>query len=892
MRTVDSILTNFTAGELSPNMYGRTDIEKYYNGCMTMENFLVLPQGGAYRRPGSRYVASVKTASAFTRLVPFVFSTTQAYMLEFGNLYMRVYYDGGQVLHTTSTTSAWATETGYVVADFVKNDDVIYRCISAHTSGATTEPGTGESWEDKWVADTTYEIATPYTTAQLPDLKFAQSADTLYIVHPSHEPRQLTRTAHTTWTLTALAWENGPFMKDNDDDSHTLTVTSYGGSDGADGDDWDIIFGTGGNTWYSGSSDPSDELGVDGDFYLNTTSWDVFMKISGEWSFLGNILYPGQGASGGGSRGLYGQTVTVTSSADLFTSTDVGRWLKIGYYDEGEQIDVDSYNPSGAGDIPGGGPWNVDGKFEVLYSFGDYIDRYVELRYSTNGGSTYKVLDTYPDHTSTTRIRKEYELRSEDYNHVTPKIKFWVSGDSHEFRWAVRKLREARTAYLKITTYSTAKLVRAKVYRRMSQFNVPTNNWALGAWGTTPGWPSSVTFHQGRLVFAGTTSEPSKVWMSVSDDYPNFDPGEGDEDADAISLTPIASEVNNVIWMASKGNLLIGTAGDEWVFDGANITPTNPPHARRETNFGSAKWQAVIANGYVVFVQDGEKIVRQMQYDYDSDTYLAIDLTAMSDHITGDGISYLAYLKSPWSTIWTCRDDGELIGLTYVPEHKVFAWHRHDLGGDVESVACIPGEIWVVVKRTINSATVRYIERILPWDGTLNNSVFMDCAAEYSGTATTTITGLSHLEGETVGIISNGKYVGTKVVDSGAITLDATTTHAWVGLPYTSTLKTINIEHANPPGTSQGAKRRIVHAIARLVNTVGGKVGFDASDADDIEYDDEGNPNVSTPELFTGDTNPVLITTSSGRPQYLTLVQDEPYPFSVSAVVLRMEVQN
>ena len=215
MRTVDSILTNFTAGELSPNMYGRTDIEKYYNGCMTMENFLVLPQGGAYRRPGSRYVASVKTASAFTRLVPFIFSTTQAYILEFGNLYMRVYYDGGQV-----------------------------------QSGSKV-----------------YEVVTPYTTAQLPDLKFAQSADTLYIVHPSHEPRQLTRTAHTTWTLTALAWENGPFMKDNDDDSHTLTVTSVGGS-----------------------------------------------------------------------TGLYGQTVTVTSSKSLFTSNDVGRWIKIRYNQESSKI--------------------------------------------------------------------------------------------------------------------------------------------------------------------------------------------------------------------------------------------------------------------------------------------------------------------------------------------------------------------------------------------------------------------------------------------------------------------------------------------------------------------------------------------------------------------------
>lgn len=821
MRTVDSILTNFTAGELSPNMYGRTDIERYYNGCMTMENFLVLPQGGAYRRPGSRYVASVKTASAFTRLVPFIFSTTQSYMLEFGNLYMRVYYDGGQVLHTTSTTSAWVTATAYAVGDFVKNDDVIYRCISAHTSGATTEPGTGESWEDKWVADTTYEIATPYTTAQLPDLKFAQSADTLYIVHPSHEPRQLTRTAHTTWTLTALAWENGPFMKDNDDDSHTMTVTSYFGS-----------------------------------------------------------------------TGLYGQTVTVTSSKSLFTSNDVGRWIKIRYNQESSKISSGKKNPSGAGVI--GGPWSVDGAWTITANFDHnaQANLRVAIEYSIDGGSTWQEYDAFLNVYGTISVTKEGELRSEDYNNVIPRIRLYADGDINEFRWVLRYARESVNGMLKITAYTSAKKVRAKVYRRCSNLGIPTTNWALGAWGTVPGWPSVVTFHQGRLVFAGTTLEPSRVWMSVSDDYPNFDAGEGDEDADAIDLTPIASEVNNVMWMASKGNLLIGTAGDEWVFDGANITPTNPPHARRETNFGSAKWQAVIANGYVVFVQDGEKIVRQVQYDYDSDTYFAIDLTAMSDHITGDGISYLAYLKSPWSTIWTCRDDGELIGLTYVPEHKVFAWHRHDLGGDVESVACIPGEIWVVVKRTINSATVRYIERILPWDGTLNNSVFMDCAAEYSGTATATITGLSYLEGETVGVISNGKYVGTKVVSSGSITLDATTTHAWVGLPYTSTLKTINIEHANPPGTSQGAKRRIVHAIARLVNTVGGKVGFNASDADDIEYDDEGNPNVSTPELFTGDTNPVLITTSSGRPQYLTLVQDEPYPFSVSAIVLRMEVQN
>ena len=196
----------------------------------------------------------------------------------------------------------------------------------------------------------------------------------------------------------------------------------------------------------------------------------------------------------------------------------------------------------------------------------------------------------------------------------------------------------------------------------------------------------------------------------------------------------------------------------------------------------------------------------------------------------------------------------------------------------------------MVVERVINSATVRFIERITKWDETLANSKFMDCHASYSGSAATSITGLSYLEGETVAVIADGKYVGTKTVTSGAITLTTAATEVWVGLPFTSTLKTINIEHANPPGTSQGANRRAIHAIARLVDSVGGDIGYESTSTDAIESDDEGNPDATAPELFTGDTNPVLITTSSGRAQYITLKQSDPYPFNVSAVVLRMEV--
>ena len=149
---------SFTAGELSSSMEGRTDFAKYFSGCTRIENFVVLPHGPVSRRPGTYYVSEVKTSSDKTRLVPFTFSTEQTYILEFGDQYLRFYKDNGQI-----------------------------------TSGGSA-----------------YEIATPYTAAQVFDLKFAQSADVMYICHESHAVRKLSRTGHTSWTLTEVEFTDGP----------------------------------------------------------------------------------------------------------------------------------------------------------------------------------------------------------------------------------------------------------------------------------------------------------------------------------------------------------------------------------------------------------------------------------------------------------------------------------------------------------------------------------------------------------------------------------------------------------------------------------------------------------------------------------------------------------
>ena len=156
-------LTNFTGGELSPRLDGRNDLAKYASGCSTLANLVVYPHGSAARRPGTTFVSEVKDSTKKTRLIPVEFSTTQTYMLEFGDQYIRFYKDNGQIL-----------------------------------SGGSA-----------------YEISTPYLEAELFDLKFAQSADVMYICHPNHEAEKLSRTGHTSWSLTDVDFLDGPYLDTN-----------------------------------------------------------------------------------------------------------------------------------------------------------------------------------------------------------------------------------------------------------------------------------------------------------------------------------------------------------------------------------------------------------------------------------------------------------------------------------------------------------------------------------------------------------------------------------------------------------------------------------------------------------------------------------------------------
>lgn len=216
------IQNSFAGGEVSPALYARSDMDRYSISCRTLRNWLVKSQGPAKTRPGIEFINAAKSNVTTCRLIQFKFNLEQVYTIEFGNYYCRFYKNGGLIEHTTSTTSAWATSTAYVPYDYVYDGTLIYRCISAHTSSSATEPGTGANWATYWVQNAIYEIASPYLATDLKYINVVQSNDVLFIACKGYRPKELTRTAHTSWAFSNYSFSYGPYMNYN---STTTTIT-------------------------------------------------------------------------------------------------------------------------------------------------------------------------------------------------------------------------------------------------------------------------------------------------------------------------------------------------------------------------------------------------------------------------------------------------------------------------------------------------------------------------------------------------------------------------------------------------------------------------------------------------------------------------------------------
>ncbi len=472
----------------------------------------------------------------------------------------------------------------------------------------------------------------------------------------------------------------------------------------------------------------------------------------------------------------------------------------------------------------------------------------------------------------------------------------------------VRIDQGADFGYAVITSYTSATEVDADVEVDFQSTNARIS-WRLGAFSDTTGYPTAIAFYEDRLMYGGTITSPQNIWGSQSNIYNDFGPG--DIASDGLSYTINSDQVNDIRWLSSGKSLTIGTSGGEFLMSASSsdeaITPSNVKIVR-QSEYGCAYTQPVRSNGVVLFLQRSTKKLRQFVYQFESDSYIAPDLTLLSEHITGDGIVEMAYQREPDSIVWFVRDDGALIGMTYERDQEVVGWHRHILGGAsddsgtqarVESIGVIPDgdrdQLWISVKRYINGETVRQIEvldkgrdNISPDD---KDDYFVDGGFKYTGEATDIIGGLAHLEGETVQVLADGAVLPDAVVEEGRVTLRKAVTNASVGLAYTSDLETMRLEAGSANGTAQGKIKRINKVNIRFFDSLGGKFGPNEDKLDIIFTRSTNDPMDSAPPRLTGDKDlswPNGYETE-GR---LLIRQDQPLPMTILALMPQVRVND
>lgn len=436
--------------------------------------------------------------------------------------------------------------------------------------------------------------------------------------------------------------------------------------------------------------------------------------------------------------------------------------------------------------------------------------------------------------------------------------------------------------------------------------------WRLGAWSGTTGYPTTATFFEQRLYAANTTEQPQTFWASQTDDFENQKP---DNDADVVEAddafdrTLSADSVDAIYWFsAGEDRLSIGTSGGEWVprATGDALTALDI-NVRRQTKHGSAKVQPVRIGSVVLFVQRAKRKIREFGFSFQNDNYTAPDMSRLASHIMRGGVVELDFAEEPESIVWIVRNDGQLLSMTYRRDEEVVGWGRHKLGGVfgtgnavVESVTVIPGtngsgqvqdssardEVWMIVKRTINGATKRYVEfmeQAFETGDAQEDAYYVDSMVTYDGASATTLSGYDHLEGQTAKILANGAIHPSKTVSSGQIVLDSAKTVVQAGLAYTHTLKTLKVKSGNPAGTPIGKKKRIYGLTFVLLNSHTIKYGPDANNLTERDFRLVSDSMDAAAPLFTGEKF-VEFPGSWTEDARIVIQSSDPVPFTLLAM--------
>ncbi len=841
-------LTNFTGGELSPRLDGRNDLSKYSSGCSTLENLIVYPHGSAARRPGTNFVAEVADSTKKTRLIPFEFSTTQTYMLEFSNLKIRVFKDNGAVLEGNKTISAitkanpavvTATSHGYengdevlissvggmtevngkrfLVADKTTNTFELQDKdgVDINSSGFTTYTSGG-------VSNKVFEITTPYLEAELFDLKFAQSADVMYICHPNHEVEKLSRTGHTSWTLTDVDFTKGPFLDPN------ITTTTLTPSNSSTG---------------SRNITASAVTGINGGSGFLATDVGRQIHFNAGYATITSIT---------------STTVVVATVTTAFTNANaITNWYLGAFSDTTGHPSCVTF-------------------FEQRLVFAATLNNPQTVYFSRSGD--YENMDANLGGTIADDDAIIYTIASNQVNAIrfmtstrtliigTAGGEFTVSGGGTDSAVTptnilIKKQSNHGAANVDAIAVGNATLFLQRARRKIREL---AYNFDVDGYIAPDMTILAEHITEGGLTQVAYQQEPNQIIYATR------------EDGELVGLT-YQREQQVTAWhrhifggrfgiatltVSDYANIANGTKLTLTKSDGTTVDFTSTTGTAGTNEFKTQTNNNTTATNLKTAINAHANFTATV-------SSAVVTITETAHEATG----YLT-IRSFDSTRLTATSEGKAV---------------------VDSVAVIPTDdkeyqTWIIVKRTINGVTRRYVEYLneLDFDETDNTSFnFLDSALSYSGSAATTISGLDHLEGQVVSVLADGATHPNETVSSGSITLDRSAKSVKVGLAFTSLLQTMRLDAGSQDGTSQGKTKRIYDITVRMFETIGIEVGPNLSDMERIPFRSSANLMDEGIPPFTGDKE-VEFRGNYETDGFIFVRQTQPLPFTILSLYPRL----
>lgn len=421
--------------------------------------------------------------------------------------------------------------------------------------------------------------------------------------------------------------------------------------------------------------------------------------------------------------------------------------------------------------------------------------------------------------------------------------------------------------------------------------NIEDTSWELESgyedtWSNDRGWPRTAVFYESRLYFGGASSRPSTFWGSRVGQFFNFDPGESFDDA-ALEATLDTGRFNAIVDLYAGRNLQVFTTGGEFYVPqtlGDPITPSTLAVQEQTSNGARPGLRVVNVEGATVFVQRQGKALAEFVFSDTVNGYVATKISLLSSHLLKSP-SDMAVRKATSTDegdrlLIVNDDDGSIACYTLLRTQEVIAPSEWTTDGDYLAVGVDISDTYAVVKRTIDGSDVYYVELF-------ESGLTVDCAAQADvGTSTASVSGLSHLEGETVKIIRDGIVEADQVVSSGEITFSiAAEDNYSIGLNYVPTVVTLPVEPRLASGNIRGFKKRILevnseHFESQAVTVNGEQVAFRQFGVDNLDI---------AVQPFTGvkRSGPLLGFTNEGK---ITITQTVPLGMNVLALDYKVSV--